>query len=116
MPAAPDLVLDGPVQDLPQKLPVMSAPSHGKGMLLRGGIIGHRGAGGRPANAARAVFTKSYTKRLKILEAMADDSKLPARDRIAAIHEIGRFSELAAEKVAAATPQIGPILLIENAS
>lgn len=40
-------------EKLPQKLPSMETPKHGRGKLLRGGLHGHRGGGGRPPNWLR---------------------------------------------------------------
>jgi len=61
-------------------------------MIWRGGVVGHRGAGGRPPDRVKAASRREYTKRLKLLGAIADDPEVDADTRIKAVNEIGRYA------------------------
>ena len=66
-------------EKLPVKLPaVLERQSHG-GALLRGGIPGHRGAGGRPPKKVRAML-RGLTKREGV--AYAREVLKVARERV----------------------------------
>ena len=77
------------------KLPALVQQPHG-GALLSGGVLGHKGGGGRPPDVIRQRCRESFDKRIPILEKIADDlvkksSDQPrVRDRIMALGELAR--------------------------
>lgn len=86
---------------LARALPGKVRQPHG-GALNRGGTPGN--AGGRPPSVLRARLRGSFEDRVKVLEEIADDAKLPPVDRIRAIdllgkYGIGQLRELSVEAV-----------------
>jgi hypothetical protein len=76
--------------ELRAKLPYprLETPAHGGGKLLRGGIPGHPGAGGRPRNEVRAVVRAAgIDKAVPILVEQAETAPR-VEDRIAAAKAI----------------------------
>lgn len=78
-----------PSKDLPQQLPKLRVPAHGRGALRVGGSNG--GAGGRPASAIRASMRESLDKRLVIAEQIADDKEAAPSERMKALELLARY-------------------------
>lgn len=66
------------------------AQDHG-GALLKGGVVGHKGAGGPQPSAIREACRKSFGERLSMLESIIDDEEARDLDRIAAMSALGKY-------------------------
>ena len=80
--------------ELPPQLPphpLLAKPAHGNGLLLRGSLPGHPGAGGRPPSAVRAAWRESADKRRPILEKIADgEIEAAPSERIKAVDVLAK--------------------------
>ncbi len=75
---------------LAAKLPALVPQPHG-GALLGSGLPGHVGGGGRPSSVLRERLRGSFQDRVKVLEAIADDSEADPQDRIRAIDVLAKY-------------------------
>ena len=66
------------------------AQDHG-GALLKGGVVGHKGAGGAQPSAIREACRKSFGERLSMLETIIDNKEARDLDRIAAMSALGKY-------------------------
>lgn len=69
----------------------MVVPKHGRGKLLRGGVVGHRGAGGRTPSALREKMRGALATRIKIAQDIADDEDATSADRLRALDFLGKY-------------------------
>ena len=71
---------------------------HG-GALLPGGVVGHKGGGGRPRSLVREAALLAFDERIEVLGAIADDEGAKAGDRVRAIDVLGRHAGLAKDEI-----------------
>lgn len=63
----------------------MFVPAHGGGLLFRGGVPGHKGAGGRPPSEVRKISRLAYESRVPRLLAIIDDPESKPAEIVAAM-------------------------------
>lgn len=62
--------------------PAMIVPAHGGGRIYRGGVVGHRGGSGRPADRVRrALLSVGRTGIAKVLKPLIDGQPVSVIDR-----------------------------------
>lgn len=66
---------------------------NGKGALLKGGVVGHRGGGGRPKSEIRKACAEAFDSRIPRLLQIMDEASTPA-EYMKALDLLGKYGGL----------------------
>ena len=66
---------------------------NGKGALLKGGVVGHRGAGGRPKSEIRRACAEAFDSRIPRLLEIMDEASTP-QEYMKALDLLGKYGGL----------------------